>query len=80
MVEDVIKLLEAERAKIDQALSVLGRKKRGRPAGSVSTPKLVVMKKKGKRGGVWTPERRAAQAKRLKALWKKKGKSAFNKV
>jgi len=78
MVEDVIKLLEAERAKIDQALSVLGRKKRGRPAGSTlgRLPKA----KKIKRGGVWTPERRAAQAKRLKALWKKKGKSAFNKV
>lgn len=73
MVQDVIKLLEAERARIDQALSVLGQKKRGRPAGSVSAPK------KGKRGGVWTPERRADQAKRLKAMWKKKGKAAFKR-
>lgn len=69
MVEDVIKMLEAERDRIDQAISVLGRKKRGRPAGSVSAPKV-----KGKQGGTWTPERRAAQAKRMKLIMRKKHK------
>lgn len=77
MVEEVIKMLEAERARIDQALFVLGRKKRGRPVGSVSAPKVI--RKNSKHGASWTPERRAAQAKKIKTLWKKKGKAGFNK-
>lgn len=72
MMTEIIRQLHEEKAMIDRVLAILSVEE---------TPKVTpkVSYKVKRKVGVWSPERRAAQAKRMKTIWKKKGASAFRK-
>jgi hypothetical protein len=85
--DQILALLIAERDKLNRAIEALGApvgKRRGRPPGSknaqskvtavaepTTTPAKTVRKKRN-----FSPEQRAAAAKRMKAMWARRKKAA----
>jgi hypothetical protein len=82
--EHIIALLIAERDKLNKAIEALSSpvKRRGRPPKVADDPtmpdwvKPSVLKKKTRKKRIVTPEQRAAQAERMKAMWAKRKKAA----
>jgi hypothetical protein len=77
--DQILALLIAERDKLNRAIEALGAptgKRRGRPPGSKSGQAAVtepsVPAKTARKKRNFSPEQRAAAAKRMKAFWKKR--------
>jgi len=86
--EHILALLIAERDKLNRAIEALSgpTKRRGRPPKKEATDyddptmpdwvKPAAKKKKTRKKRIVTPEQRAAQAERMKAMWAKRKKAA----
>ncbi len=73
---DVLKLLIAERDRLERAIAVLQgtAPRRGRPPGRRSAKKVVAKRARQKR--TMSPEARRRMSERLKAYWAKKRRAA----